>query len=72
MQRQTVTVEEASAALGFSRAHGYRLVSRGEFPCRVIKAGERVVVPRAELERILGLVNDQREQREDAGLAVAR
>ena len=37
------------------------LVQREQFPCKVIRAGRRVVVPRAELERLLGLTDDRRD-----------
>jgi hypothetical protein len=36
----TGSVEDASRALRFSRAKGYDLVRRGEFPCRVLESGE--------------------------------
>ena len=48
-----VSVEKASTAYGFSRAHGFNLVRRGEFPARVIKAGGRYVVVTADIERDL-------------------
>jgi excisionase family DNA binding protein len=53
-ERQTFTVPEASELLGISKSLGYELAQAGLFPCRVIHAGRRVLVPRAELERLLG------------------
>lgn len=51
-ERLTLTVEEAAATLGISRAFAYEAVSRGEIPS--IRIGRRVLVPRAALERMLG------------------
>ncbi|WP_225878421.1 helix-turn-helix domain-containing protein [Spongiactinospora rosea] len=45
----------AARALGISRNSAYRLVKRGEFPCRVIQIGETYRVPTAEILSILGL-----------------
>ncbi|WP_412566107.1 helix-turn-helix transcriptional regulator [Streptomyces decoyicus] len=44
---------EASRALGFSRAKGYDLVRRGEFPCRVLRIGRSTRVVTASLLRVL-------------------
>ncbi len=60
MERQTLTIGEASAVLGIGRTLGYTLAAKNEFPCRIIRAGKRLVVPRVEVERLLGLVNEQR------------
>lgn len=49
--RLTLTVEEAAAALGISRAFAYEAVRRGDIPC--IRIGRRVLVPRAALERLI-------------------
>lgn len=48
-----VSVEKGSNALGFSRAYGYALIRRGEFPAKVIKAGRRCTVITASLVRVL-------------------
>ncbi|MEV4454299.1 helix-turn-helix domain-containing protein [Microbispora sp. NPDC049633] len=48
----------AARALGLSRNTAYRLVERGEFPCRVIQAGETYRVPTSDILRVLGLVPD--------------
>ncbi len=50
-----LTVEEAAATLGISRAGAYDAVRRGEIPS--IRIGRRVLVPRAALHRILGLTS---------------
>ncbi len=55
MERQTLAISEACLLLGISRTHGYMLAKRGEFPVRVIRAGERYLVPRREIERLLDL-----------------
>jgi excisionase family DNA binding protein len=46
-ERLTLSVEEAAAALGISRALAYELVARGELPC--LRLGRRIVVPRRAL-----------------------
>jgi excisionase family DNA binding protein len=55
--RLTLTVEEAAATLGISRAFAYEAVRRGEIPS--IRIGRRVLVPQAALARMLG---DQEER----------
>ncbi len=49
--RLTLTVEEAAATLGISRAFAYEAVRRGEIPS--IRIGRRVLVPKAALNRLL-------------------
>ena len=49
--RLVLTVTEAAAALGISRAHAYELVARGELPS--LRLGRRIVVPRRCLERLV-------------------
>ncbi|GFE13299.1 hypothetical protein Sgleb_13460 [Streptomyces glebosus] len=46
-------MEDASQALGFSRAKGYDLVRRGDFPCRVLRIGRSTRVVTASLLRVL-------------------
>ena len=46
-ERLTLSVEEAAAVLGISRALAYELVGRGELPC--LRLGRRIVVPRRAL-----------------------
>jgi len=50
-ERLTLSVEEAAAALGISRAFAYEAVRRGEIPS--IRIGRRVLVPHAALHRLL-------------------
>ncbi len=50
--RLTMTVEEAAAALGISRAFAYEAVTRNEIPH--VRIGRRILIPRAALERMLG------------------
>jgi excisionase family DNA binding protein len=54
----TVTVPEAAALLGISRALAYELVAREEIPA--IRLGHRIVVP---THRLLELVFDERSNR---------
>lgn len=49
----TGSVEDASRALGFSRAKGYDLVRTGLFPCRVLRIGRQTRVVTASLLRVL-------------------
>src|SRR5947209_18617512 len=35
----TIDVATACAVLGISRSHGYELLRREQFPCRVLRAG---------------------------------
>ncbi|MBD0748104.1 hypothetical protein BG418_04935 [Streptomyces sp. CBMA152] len=49
----TGSVEDASRVFGFSRAKGYDLVRRGEFPCRVLRIGRSTRVVTASLLRVL-------------------
>lgn len=49
--RPALTVAEAAAALGISRALAYELVRRGEVPS--VRLGRRIVVPRVALGRLL-------------------
>lgn len=49
--RLTVSVEEAGALLGISRAFAYELAARGELPC--VRLGRRLLVPRKALDDLL-------------------
>ncbi|MFJ5949487.1 helix-turn-helix domain-containing protein [Streptomyces noursei] len=49
----TGSVEDASKALGFSRAMGYDLIRNGQFPCRVLRIGRKTRVVTASLLRVL-------------------
>jgi excisionase family DNA binding protein len=50
----TLTIEEAAAVLGISRALAYELVKRGELPS--LRLGRRVVVLRKALEAFVEAV----------------
>lgn len=50
-QRLTMSVEEASAALGISRSLAYELVRRGEIPS--LRLGRRIVVPVRALDELV-------------------
>lgn len=50
-ERLVLTVPEAGAKLGISRAQSYLMVKRGVLP--TIKLGRRIVVPIAALEKML-------------------
>lgn len=50
-ERLTMTVDEAAAALGISRAHAFNSVTRNQIPH--IRIGRRILIPRAALERML-------------------
>ena len=50
-ERLTLTVEEAAATLGISRAFAYEAVRRGDIPS--IRIGRRILVPQAALDRLL-------------------
>jgi excisionase family DNA binding protein len=49
----TLTVERAAEILGISRQSAYEGVRRGEIPS--LRVGRRVIVPTAQLMRLLGV-----------------
>lgn len=49
----TVDVSTACSYLGISKSHGYALLARGEFPCRVLQLGSRFRVVTASLVSVL-------------------
>ena len=51
MERQTVTIKEAAAALGISKTFAYNLAAGGGLP--VLRLGKKMVIPRAALNRML-------------------
>jgi hypothetical protein len=53
-ERLTVDAPDAFRALGISKNAGYSLIQRGQFPCKVIKAGKRLLIPKAALTALLG------------------
>jgi excisionase family DNA binding protein len=48
---KTLTVDEAAAILGISRAKAYDAARRGDLPS--IRFGRRIVIPTAALEQLL-------------------
>lgn len=52
----TLTIEEAAAILGVSRSTAYEAARSGELTAgvRVIRVGHRMLVPRVDIERVLG------------------
>ena len=50
----TVPLVTAAAAFGLRRTKAHDLARAGEFPCRVIKVGQRYKVPRSALLEALG------------------
>jgi excisionase family DNA binding protein len=60
--RLTMSVEEAAKALGISRALAYEAVSRNEIPH--IRIGRRILIPRAQLGRLVGEGSSNADQSE--------
>jgi excisionase family DNA binding protein len=54
--RLALSVEEAARLLGISTWLAYELVHQGQLPS--LRLGRRIVVPRAALERMVGLEKD--------------
>ena len=63
-QRLTLTVDEAAATLGITRASAYEAVRRGEIPH--IRIGNRILVSRSQLEKMLDTDSPTAEE-SDAG-----
>ena len=59
-ERLTLSVEQAAAALGISRASAYEAVHRGEIPH--IKIGKRMLIPRASLDRMLSAADQPQDR----------
>ncbi len=53
----TVDLLTAARVFGLGRTAAYTLAKRGQFPCRVFRAGGRYVVARGDLMRALGVVD---------------
>ena len=47
-------VKSAARRLGISKAYAYALIRDGKFPVRHIRMGNRIVIPTAALEELLG------------------
>ena len=60
---ETLAVPYVAALLGISRAAAYRVVAAGQI--RALRLGRRLLVPRAELRRLLG-EDVPRSHQEDA------
>ena len=70
VDRGTISVPEAGRRLGISRGLAYALAATDQFPVRVIRAGRRLLVPTAEVDRALGLRTEQAALRDAADLAI--
>jgi excisionase family DNA binding protein len=55
----TLTVEEAAEILGVGRRTAYKAVAAGELPA--LRLGNRLVVPRAKLNAMLGIAQSDAE-----------
>jgi excisionase family DNA binding protein len=53
VERRTLSIAEACALLGIPLSTGHQLAARGEFPCRVIRAGRRYYIPVEAINRLL-------------------
>jgi hypothetical protein len=51
----TIPLSLANRALGVSRAHGYALARRGEYPVRLLRLGSSYRVVTSELLALLGI-----------------
>jgi hypothetical protein len=49
----TTSIEDAGRRLGISRSLSYQLARENRFPVPVIRAGRRLLIPTAALERLL-------------------
>jgi excisionase family DNA binding protein len=52
---ETISLREAASRLNIRLDVAYKLVATDRFPTSIIRAGRRILVPRAELDRALGL-----------------
>jgi excisionase family DNA binding protein len=53
---EVLTVEEAGRVLGLGRSAAYAAARRGDIPS--LRLGRRIVVPKARLQKMLGLRHD--------------
>jgi excisionase family DNA binding protein len=52
-----MTIDEAAATLGVARSSAYEAARRGDLP--TLRIGQRLLVPRAALARMLGELPDR-------------
>ncbi|MBA2277417.1 MAG: helix-turn-helix domain-containing protein [Chloroflexia bacterium] len=52
-ERRTLTIPEVAVALGLARSTAYELAAADRLPVPTIRAGRRLLVSRAALERVL-------------------
>jgi excisionase family DNA binding protein len=52
-ERRTLTIPEVAAALGVARSTAYELAATDRLPVPTIRAGRRLLVSRAALDRVL-------------------
>lgn len=55
IKQAAVDLPTAAALIGISRATAYALVKADNFPCRIIRAGNRIIVPTSALRELLGI-----------------
>lgn len=55
----SVDLMVAARALGIGRSLAYDMAKRGRFPVRVLRLGNRYRVTRADLLRVLGVVDQE-------------
>ena len=58
LNSKTLTVEQAAEQLGIGRNAAYEAIREERFPVRVIRIGFRYLIPKAELEALLGTTVD--------------
>jgi excisionase family DNA binding protein len=63
-QRQTLTVEDFGRVIGIGRNGAYAAVQRGEV--RAVKIGRRLLIPLAEVDRLLNGTTVSGEQQAEA------
>ncbi|MCK2199158.1 helix-turn-helix domain-containing protein [Corynebacterium callunae] len=51
----TYTAQEAAEILGVSASSVYASVKKNEFPIKVIRVGERIIIPAKALHELLGI-----------------
>ncbi|MFW0796552.1 DNA-binding protein [Gordonia sp. CPCC 205515] len=57
-------LETANSILGLSRAGGYELALRGEYPVKVLKVGRKYIVPVAGLLAALDIPAEDNSERQ--------